>query len=109
MTRTRIIELKVACLGEDAEEVKRRLEAGESLGFLPGDLQAKVDPYLRPLYDALEDMMPHDRVAKALESLYTMVRRDERGELQTIPYSVFFEESFGERYLPVRKPAANGL
>ncbi len=44
------------------------VEAGESLGFLPGDLQAKVDPYLRPLYDALEDMMPHDRVQKALET-----------------------------------------
>jgi len=43
------------------------VEAGESLGFLPGDLQAKVDPYLRPLYDALEDMMPQDRVQKALE------------------------------------------
>ncbi len=44
------------------------VEAGESLGFLPGDLQAKVDPYLRPLYDALEDMMPADRVQRALES-----------------------------------------
>jgi phosphate starvation-inducible PhoH-like protein len=44
------------------------VEAGESLGFLPGDLQAKVDPYLWPLYDALEDMMPHDRVQRALES-----------------------------------------
>ncbi len=44
------------------------VEAGESLGFLPGDLQEKVDPYLRPLYDALEDMMPRDRVQKALES-----------------------------------------
>ncbi len=44
------------------------VEAGESLGFLPGDLQAKVDPYLRPLYDALEDMMPHERVQKALET-----------------------------------------
>ena len=43
------------------------VEAGESLGFLPGDLQEKVDPYLRPLYDALEDMMPRDRVGKALE------------------------------------------
>ena len=43
------------------------VEAGESLGFLPGDLQAKVDPYLRPLYDALEDMMPAERVQKALE------------------------------------------
>jgi phosphate starvation-inducible PhoH-like protein len=44
------------------------VEAGESLGFLPGDMQAKVDPYLRPLYDALEDMMPHDRVQRALEN-----------------------------------------
>jgi phosphate starvation-inducible PhoH-like protein len=44
------------------------VEAGERLGFLPGDLQAKVDPYLRPLYDALEDMMPHDKVQRALES-----------------------------------------
>jgi phosphate starvation-inducible PhoH-like protein len=43
------------------------VEAGESLGFLPGDLQAKVDPYLRPLYDALEDMMPPERVQKSLE------------------------------------------
>jgi len=44
------------------------VEAGESLGFLPGDMQAKVDPYLRPLYDALEDMMPVDRVQKCLET-----------------------------------------
>jgi phosphate starvation-inducible PhoH-like protein len=44
------------------------VEAGERLGFLPGDLQAKVDPYLRPLYDALEDMMPLDRIQKALET-----------------------------------------
>jgi phosphate starvation-inducible protein PhoH and related proteins len=43
------------------------VEAGESLGFLPGDLQEKVDPYLRPLYDALEDMLPHDRVRRYLE------------------------------------------
>jgi phosphate starvation-inducible PhoH-like protein len=43
------------------------VEAGESLGFLPGDMQDKVDPYLRPLYDALEDMMPPERVRKALE------------------------------------------
>lgn len=43
------------------------VEAGENLGFLPGDLQEKVDPYLRPLYDALEDMMPLDRVRRALE------------------------------------------
>ncbi|HWE43294.1 MAG TPA: PhoH family protein [Gemmatimonadaceae bacterium] len=44
------------------------VEAGESLGFLPGDMQAKVDPYLRPLYDALDDMMPAERVQRALET-----------------------------------------
>jgi phosphate starvation-inducible PhoH-like protein len=44
------------------------VEAGESLGFLPGDMQAKVDPYLRPLYDALDDMMPPERVVRALET-----------------------------------------
>ena len=38
------------------------VEAGERLGFLPGDLKDKVDPYLRPLYDALEDMMSHDKL-----------------------------------------------
>ncbi|MBW8770446.1 MAG: PhoH family protein [Gemmatimonadetes bacterium] len=44
------------------------VEAGESLGFLPGDMQAKVDPYLRPLYDALDEMMPQERVQRALEA-----------------------------------------
>jgi phosphate starvation-inducible PhoH-like protein len=43
------------------------VEAGENLGFLPGDMQAKVDPYLRPLYDALDEMMPFERIQKALE------------------------------------------
>ncbi len=42
------------------------VEAGERLGFLPGDLQEKVDPYLRPIYDALHDMLPGDQVAKRL-------------------------------------------
>ena len=44
------------------------VEAGERLGFLPGDLQAKVDPYLRPLYDALEVLMPPAKVQKAIET-----------------------------------------
>ena len=43
------------------------VEAGESLGFLPGDLQDKIDPYLRPLYDALDDMVPKDRLEKFRE------------------------------------------
>src|ERR1041385_1527352 len=43
------------------------VEAGEKLGFLPGDLQEKVDPYLRPLYDALFDLIDYERVTKLLE------------------------------------------
>ena len=65
------VVLAVAALKEGA--VKRivltrpAVEAGESLGFLPGDLQEKVDPYLRPLYDALYDVMGPEQTAKALE------------------------------------------
>jgi phosphate starvation-inducible protein PhoH and related proteins len=44
------------------------VEAGESLGFLPGDMQAKVDPYLRPLYDALDDLIPFERIQKLIET-----------------------------------------
>jgi phosphate starvation-inducible PhoH-like protein len=44
------------------------VEAGERLGFLPGDLREKIDPYLRPLYDALYDMLPAEQVVKRLES-----------------------------------------
>ncbi|HTI80871.1 MAG TPA: PhoH family protein [Acetobacteraceae bacterium] len=51
------------------------VEAGERLGFLPGDLKEKVDPYLRPLYDALHDMMPSDQV----------VRRLGNGEIEVAP------------------------
>jgi phosphate starvation-inducible protein PhoH and related proteins len=44
------------------------VEAGESLGFLPGDLKEKIDPYLRPLYDALDDMIPADKLAYYLQN-----------------------------------------
>ncbi len=44
------------------------VEAGENLGFLPGDMREKVDPYLRPLYDALYDILPHKQVSRAFES-----------------------------------------
>jgi len=43
------------------------VEAGESLGFLPGDIKEKIDPYLKPLYDALEDMLPRDMLKKYLD------------------------------------------
>src|SRR5438045_8984231 len=44
------------------------VEAGERLGFLPGDLRDKVDPYLRPIFDALNDMLPAEQIAKRLGS-----------------------------------------
>ena len=44
------------------------VEAGEQLGFLPGDMREKVDPYLRPLYDALHDMLPYNQVATKIEN-----------------------------------------
>jgi phosphate starvation-inducible PhoH-like protein len=47
--------------------VRPAVEAGESLGFLPGDMQEKVDPYLRPLYDALQDLMPFEKIRRFLE------------------------------------------
>src|SRR5919205_847460 len=48
--------------------VRPAVEAGERLGFLPGDISAKVNPYLRPLFDALNDMMEHEQVKKYMEN-----------------------------------------
>jgi len=67
--------LAVACAVDALERsavqrivlTRRAVEAGERLGFLPGDLAQKVDPYLRPLYDALYELMGHDKVQKAFE------------------------------------------
>ncbi len=47
--------------------VRPAVEAGESLGFLPGDIRAKVDPYLRPVYDALHEMMHAEKIKKLIE------------------------------------------
>ena len=47
--------------------VRPAVEAGESLGFLPGDIRAKVDPYLRPVYDALHDMLSADKIRRLME------------------------------------------
>ena len=68
--------LSMACAVESLkkQEVRRiiltrpAIEAGESLGFLPGDMYEKISPYLRPLYDALYDMMEADRIEKYLET-----------------------------------------
>ncbi len=48
--------------------VRPAVEAGENLGFLPGDLKEKIDPYLRPLYDSLQDMLPEDKYNKYIEN-----------------------------------------
>ncbi|MEW5924944.1 MAG: PhoH family protein, partial [Candidatus Zixiibacteriota bacterium] len=47
--------------------VRPAVEAGESLGFLPGDIRAKVDPYLRPVYDALHEMMQAEKIKKLID------------------------------------------
>ena len=47
--------------------VRPAVEAGESLGFLPGDLHAKINPYLRPLLDALYEMMDYDQIRRQME------------------------------------------
>ena len=66
------VALAVAAL--KSKQVKRivlcrpAVEAGERLGFLPGDMKEKVDPYLRPLYDALEDMLPKDKLKSFMEN-----------------------------------------
>ena len=67
--------LAVACAVDDLIKEKIRkivlvrpaVEAGEKLGFLPGDLSSKIDPYLRPLYDALHDMLGAERVTRLVE------------------------------------------
>ena len=65
------VALAVKALKE--KQVKRiiltrpAVEAGENLGFLPGDLKEKLDPYMQPLYDALRDMIPHEKLISHLE------------------------------------------
>ncbi len=59
-----------ALLNDDVSRIiltRPAIEAGEALGFLPGDLQQKIDPYLRPLYDALHDMLPAGDIEKLME------------------------------------------
>ena len=65
------------------------VEAGERLGFLPGDLKEKVDPYLRPLYDALNDMMPGDQV----------LRRIGTGEIEVAPLAFMRGRTLSHAYV----------
>jgi len=65
------------------------VEAGERLGFLPGDLQEKIDPYLRPLYDALFDLMPPERFARARE----------RGEIEVAPLAYMRGRTLNEAFI----------
>ena len=65
------------------------VEAGERLGFLPGDLEEKIDPYLRPLYDALYELMPPDRMARA----------QERGEIEVAPLAFMRGRTLSEAFI----------
>jgi phosphate starvation-inducible protein PhoH and related proteins len=65
------------------------VEAGERLGFLPGDMREKIDPYLRPLYDALYDMLPPERVVKGLES----------GEIEVAPLAFMRGRTLSNAYV----------
>ncbi len=65
------------------------VEAGERLGFLPGDLREKVDPYLRPLYDALYDMLPGEQVMRRIES----------GEIEIAPVAFMRGRTLANAYV----------
>ncbi len=65
------------------------VEAGERLGFLPGDLKDKVDPYLRPLYDALHDMMPGDQVERLIDN----------GEIEIAPLAFMRGRTLANSYV----------
>ncbi|MDX1975526.1 MAG: PhoH family protein [Rickettsiales bacterium] len=65
------------------------VEAGEKLGFLPGDLKEKIDPYLRPLYDALYDMIPADRLARHMET----------GEIEVAPLAFMRGRTFSNCFV----------
>jgi phosphate starvation-inducible protein PhoH and related proteins len=65
------------------------VEAGERLGYLPGDMREKVDPYLRPLYDALYDLMPPERSARAME----------RGEIEVAPLAFMRGRTLNEAFI----------
>jgi phosphate starvation-inducible PhoH-like protein len=65
------------------------VEAGEKLGYLPGDLKEKIDPYLRPLYDALEDMLPSERVKAYIE----------KGVIEIIPLAYMRGRTLNRAYV----------
>ncbi len=65
------------------------VEAGEKLGFLPGDLKEKIDPYLRPLYDALFDMMPAERLNRHMEN----------GEIEVAPLAFMRGRTFSNSFV----------
>ncbi|HEY1540529.1 MAG TPA: PhoH family protein, partial [Solirubrobacteraceae bacterium] len=65
------------------------VEAGERLGFLPGDLMAKIDPYLRPLFDALHDMLEAEKVASFLE----------RGQIEVAPLAFMRGRTLNDSFI----------
>jgi phosphate starvation-inducible PhoH-like protein len=69
--------------------VRPAIEAGEKLGYLPGDLSEKISPYLRPLYDALNDMMGFDRIQKAVE----------RGAIEMLPLAYMRGRTLNDAFI----------
>ena len=65
------------------------VEAGEQLGFLPGDLKEKIDPYLRPLYDALEDCLYSDKISKLID----------RGKIEIAPLAFMRGRTLAHSYI----------
>jgi phosphate starvation-inducible PhoH-like protein len=69
--------------------VRPAVEAGESLGYLPGDLQEKVNPYIRPLYDALYDMMESEKIKDCLE----------RGVIEVVPLAYMRGRTLNDSFI----------
>lgn len=83
-----------AAQGQTLELTRPQWRPGERLGFLPGDLAEKVNPYLRPLYDALHDMMPQPKVASMMEV----------GSIEVAPLAFMRGRTLNDAFIILWKP-----
>lgn len=83
------VELLLAGTVERIILTRPAVEAGEHLGFLPGDLREKIDPYLRPLFDALHDMLPAEQISRRLEA----------GEIEIAPLAFMRGRTLAKAYV----------
>ena len=87
-----VAQAVAAFMARDVERIilsRPAVEAGEKLGFLPGDLKEKIDPYLRPLYDALHDMLPAEKVLRFFET----------GEIEVAPLAFMRGRTLSNAYV----------